>query len=164
MASRETAVVADVPKGLWVGGGTTPATDKAVLPVHDPSTGEVLTEVADASPADGVAAVDVAVAAQEGWAATAPRERGEILRRAFELMTARADDLALLMTLEMGKPLVESRGEVGYAAEFFRWFSEEAVRVAGRWSTSPSTSPSWPPEPCRRRPRARSPSASPTAR
>jgi len=137
MASRETAVVADVPKGLWVGGGTTPATDKAVLPVHDPSTGEVLTEVADASPADGVAAVDVAVAAQEGWAATAPRERGEILRRAFELMTARADDLALLMTLEMGKPLVESRGEVGYAAEFFRWFSEEAVRIAGRWSTSP---------------------------
>ena len=137
MASRETAVVADVPKGLWVGGGTTPATDKAVLPVHDPSTGEVLTEVADASPADGVAAVDVAVAAQEGWAATAPRERGEILRRAFELMTARADELALLMTLEMGKPLVESRGEVAYAAEFFRWFSEEAVRVAGRWSTSP---------------------------
>ena len=137
MASRETAVVADVPKGLWVGGGTTDATDKAVLPVHDPSTGEVLTEVADASPADGVAALDVAVAAQESWAATAPRERGEILRRAFELMTARADDLALLMTLEMGKPLVESRGEVAYAAEFFRWFSEEAVRIAGRWSTSP---------------------------
>jgi succinate-semialdehyde dehydrogenase/glutarate-semialdehyde dehydrogenase len=137
MASRETAVVADVPKGLWVGGGTTDATDKAVLPVHDPSTGEVLTEVADASPADGVAALDVAVAAQEGWAATAPRERGEILRRAFELMTARADDLALLMTLEMGKPLVESRGEVTYAAEFFRWFSEEAVRISGRWSTSP---------------------------
>ena len=137
MASRETAVVADVPKGLWVGGGTTAATDKAVLPVHDPSTGEVLAEVADASPADGVAALDVAVAAQECWAATAPRERGEILRRAFELMTARADDLALLMTLEMGKPLVESRGEVTYAAEFFRWFCEEAVRIAGRWSTSP---------------------------
>jgi hypothetical protein len=112
-ADDERDVVRRVPKGLWVGGGTTPATDKAVLPVHDPSTGEVLTEVADASPADGVAAVDVAVAAQEGWAATAPRERGEILRRAFELMTARADDLALLMTLEMGKPLVESRGEVG---------------------------------------------------
>jgi len=137
MASRETAVVADVPKGLWVGGGTIPATDKAVLPVHDPSTGEVLAEVADASPADGVAALDVAVATQESWAGTAPRERGEILRRAFELMTARADELALLMTLEMGKPLVESRGEVTYAAEFFRWFSEEAVRISGRWSTSP---------------------------
>ena len=76
-----------------------------------------------------------------GWAGTAPRERGEILRRAFELMTARADDLALLMTLEMGKPLVESRGEVTYAAEFFRWFSEEAVRIAGRWSTSPDGRP-----------------------
>src|SRR6476619_3128203 len=137
MASRETAVVADVPKGLWVGGGTIPATDKAVLPVQDPSTGEVLAEVADASPADGVAALDVAVATQESWAGTAPRERGEILRRAFELMTARADELALLMTLEMGKPLVESRGEVTYAAEFFRWFSEEAVRISGRWSTSP---------------------------
>ena len=81
--------------------------------------------------------LDAAVAAQEGWAATAPRERGEILRRAFELMTARAEELALLMTLEMGKPLAESRGEVTYAAEFFRWFSEEAVRIAGRWSTSP---------------------------
>ena len=137
MASRETAVVADVPKGLWVGGGTADAAGKAVLAVHDPSTGEVLAEVADASPADGVAALDVAVAAQEGWAGTAPRERGEILRRAFELMTARADELALLMTLEMGKPLVESRGEVTYAAEFFRWFSEEAVRISGRWSTSP---------------------------
>jgi succinate-semialdehyde dehydrogenase/glutarate-semialdehyde dehydrogenase len=136
-AGREAAVVADVPKGLWIGGGNTSATDKAVLPVHDPSTGETLAEVADASPADGVAALDVAVATQESWAATAPRERGEILRRAFELMTARADDLALLMTLEMGKPLVESRGEVAYAAEFFRWFSEEAVRISGRWSTSP---------------------------
>ena len=72
MASRETAVVADVPKGLWVGGGTIPATGKAVLPVHDPSTGEVLAEVADASPADGVAALDVAVATQESWAGTAP--------------------------------------------------------------------------------------------
>jgi succinate-semialdehyde dehydrogenase/glutarate-semialdehyde dehydrogenase len=136
-ADDERDVVADVPKGLWVGGGTISATDKAVLPVHDPSTGEVLAEVADASPADGVAALDVAVATQESWAGTAPRERGEILRRAFELMTARADELALLMTLEMGKPLVESRGEVTYAAEFFRWFSEEAVRISGRWSTSP---------------------------
>jgi succinate-semialdehyde dehydrogenase / glutarate-semialdehyde dehydrogenase len=134
---REVAVVAAVPKGLWIDGGNRPAADRAVLSVDDPSTGETLAEVADASPADGVAALDAAVAAQDSWAATAPRERGEILRRAFELMTARADDLALLMTLEMGKPLAESRGEVTYAAEFFRWFSEEAVRIAGRWSTSP---------------------------
>jgi succinate-semialdehyde dehydrogenase / glutarate-semialdehyde dehydrogenase len=134
---REVAVVAAVPKGLWIDGGNRTAADGAVLSVDDPSTGETLAEVADASPADGVAALDAAVAAQDSWAATAPRERGEILRRAFELMTARADDLALLMTLEMGKPLAESRGEVTYAAEFFRWFSEEAVRIAGRWSTSP---------------------------
>src|SRR5580765_4764335 len=137
-ADNETAVVAGVPKGLWVGGGSSDAAGKAVLAVHDPSTGEVLAEVADASPADGVAALDVVVAAQEGWAGTAPRERGEILRRAFELMTARADELALLMTLEMGKPLSESRGEVTYAAEFFRWFSEEAVRVDGRFGLAPA--------------------------
>jgi succinate-semialdehyde dehydrogenase / glutarate-semialdehyde dehydrogenase len=134
---RETAVVRAVPSGLWIGGSDHPATGGATLPVHDPSTGEVLAEVADASPDDARRALDAAVDAQESWAATPPRERGEILRRAFELMTARADDLALLMTLEMGKPLAESRGEVTYAAEFFRWFSEEAVRIAGRWSVAP---------------------------
>jgi succinate-semialdehyde dehydrogenase/glutarate-semialdehyde dehydrogenase len=136
-AARETAVVDQVPKDLWIGGGTQAAAGGRVLVVDDPSTGEALAEVADASAADGLAALDSAVAAQAEWAATAPRARGEILRRAFELMTERADDLALLMTLEMGKPLAESRGEVTYAAEFFRWFSEEAVRIAGRWSTSP---------------------------
>jgi succinate-semialdehyde dehydrogenase / glutarate-semialdehyde dehydrogenase len=136
-SAREVAVVEEVPKGLWIGGAVQDAQGGAVLPVHDPSTGDVLAEVADASPADGLAALDTAVSVQDRWAATAPRDRGEILRRAFELMTARADDLALLMTLEMGKPLAESRGEVTYAAEFFRWFSEEAVRIAGRWSTSP---------------------------
>jgi succinate-semialdehyde dehydrogenase / glutarate-semialdehyde dehydrogenase len=136
-SARETAVVDQVPKDLWIGGGTQPAAGGRVLIVDDPSTGEPLAEVADASAADGLAALDSAVAAQAEWAATAPRARGEILRRAFELMTERADDLALLMTLEMGKPLAESRGEVTYAAEFFRWFSEEAVRIAGRWSTSP---------------------------
>ena len=136
VVAREAAVVEAVPQGLWIG-GPRPATGGAVLPVDDPSTGEVLVEVADASPADALAALDLAVASQESWAATAPRDRGEILRRAFELMSARVDDLALLMTLEMGKPLAESRGEVTYAAEFLRWFSEEAVRIAGRWATSP---------------------------
>ncbi len=135
--AREDAVVSAVPQGLWIGGVPRQASGGAVLPVDDPSTGEILAEVADASVEDGRLALDTAVAAQADWAATAPRERGEILRRAFELMTARADDLALLMTLEMGKPLAESRGEVTYAAEFFRWFSEEAVRVAGQWATSP---------------------------
>ena len=136
-AERETSVVGAVPSGLWIDGADRPATGGATLPVHDPSTGEVLAEVADATPDDARQALDAAVAAQQAWAEVAPRERGEILRRAFELMTARADDLALLMTLEMGKPLAESRGEVTYAAEFFRWFSEEAVRISGRWSVSP---------------------------
>ena len=133
----ERRVLDAVPTGLWIGGSAVAADGARTLPVHDPSTGEVLTEVADASPADGVRALDAAVAEQDSFAATAPRERGEILRRAFELMRARTDDLALLMTLEMGKPLAESRAEVTYAAEFLRWFSEEAVRIAGRYSTSP---------------------------
>src|SRR4051794_40304883 len=116
-ADREAAVVGSVPVGLWIDGANRPATGRATLPVHDPSTGEVLAEVADATPQDAAGALDVAVAAQGEWARTPPRVRGEILRRAFELMTARTDDLALLMTLEMGKPVAESRGEVTYAAE-----------------------------------------------
>jgi succinate-semialdehyde dehydrogenase/glutarate-semialdehyde dehydrogenase len=107
------------------------------LPVEDPSTGEPLCEVADASGEDAKAALDAASAAQGSWAATPARERGEILRRAFEAMTDRREELALLMTLEMGKSLAESRAEITYAAEFFRWFSEEAVRVSGRWSNEP---------------------------
>ena len=133
----ERRVLDAVPTGLWISGSPAAADGGRTLPVHDPSTGEVLAEVADASPADGVRALDAAVAHQDSFAAMAPRERGEILRRAFELMRARTDDLALLMTLEMGKPLAESRAEVTYAAEFLRWFSEEAVRISGRYSTSP---------------------------
>jgi succinate-semialdehyde dehydrogenase/glutarate-semialdehyde dehydrogenase len=105
--------------------------------VDDPATGERLCEVADASPADGQRALDAAVAAQEAWAATAPRARSEILRRAYEIILERREELALLMTLEMGKPLAEARGEVGYAAEFFRWFSEEAVRIDGGFTRTP---------------------------
>ncbi len=111
--------------------------EHGTLPVQDPSTGEVLAEVADASPADAIAALDAAVEAAPTWAAHPPRERGEILRRAFEMINERADDLALLMTLEMGKPLAESRSEIVYAAEFLRWFSEEAVRIDGRYATAP---------------------------
>jgi succinate-semialdehyde dehydrogenase/glutarate-semialdehyde dehydrogenase len=138
MSSTEKSLLAGVPTGLFIGGVWRDSSDGATIKVEDPATGEVLTQVADASVADGRAALDAAVAAQPGWAGTAPRERGEILRSAFEAVTARAEDFALLMTLEMGKPLAESRGEVTYGAEFFRWFSEEAVRVSGRWSTAPN--------------------------
>ena len=106
--------------------------------MHDPSTGNVLTEVADADPADGDTALAAAAEAQREWAATPPRDRGEILRSAFELITSRKDDFALLMTLEMGKPLAESVAEVTYAAEFFRWFSEEACRIEGSYKVAPN--------------------------
>jgi succinate-semialdehyde dehydrogenase / glutarate-semialdehyde dehydrogenase len=134
----ERSLVESIPTGLFIDGKWREAEDGKRLDVEDPSTGETLASVADASVADGKAALDAAVAAQSAWAATPPRDRGEILRAAFEKVTERAEDLALLMTLEMGKPLAESRAEVAYGAEFFRWFSEEAVRVAGRWSTAPN--------------------------
>jgi succinate-semialdehyde dehydrogenase / glutarate-semialdehyde dehydrogenase len=137
-SDSEKSLLASVPTGLFIGGTWRDAAGGATLDVEDPATGEVLTSVADASVEDGRAALDAAVAAQADWAATAPRERGEILRAAFEAVTARTEDFALMMTLEMGKPLAESRGEVTYGAEFLRWFSEEAVRIGGRWSTSPN--------------------------
>jgi succinate-semialdehyde dehydrogenase / glutarate-semialdehyde dehydrogenase len=136
-AAREAEVIASVPTGLLIGGEWRAASSGRTFEVHDPSTGEVLALVADATPEDGMAALDAAAAAQSAWAATAPRERGEILRRAFELVTARAEDFALVMTLEMGKPLAESRAEVAYGAEFLRWFSEEAPRISGRYATAP---------------------------
>src|SRR5690349_7709842 len=134
----EKSVVDGVHPQLFIGGSWRDAEGDATFPVHDPSTGEVLVEVADASVADGTAALDAADAAQADWAATPPRDRGEILRSAFETVTERADELALLMTLEMGKTLAESKAEITYGAEFFRWFSEEAVRIAGRYSTAPN--------------------------
>jgi succinate-semialdehyde dehydrogenase/glutarate-semialdehyde dehydrogenase len=139
-AISETGVVDAVSKELFIGGKWVPATGGKTFAVHDPSTGEMLCEVADAAPEDGIAALDAAVAAQAGWAAVAPRERGEILRRAYDLLLARADELALLMTLEMGKPLAEARGEIVYAAEFFRWFAEEAVRIDGGYAVAPNGS------------------------
>lgn len=136
-AARELDVIASIPKGLLIGGQWRDAASGHTFAVHDPSTGDVLAEVADATPEDGMAALDAAAAAQAAWAATAPRERGEILRRAFDIVTARAEDFALVMTLEMGKPLAESRAEVAYGAEFLRWFSEEAPRISGRYATAP---------------------------
>jgi len=133
----EKSLLENTPTGLFIGGQWCESSDGAAVGVEDPSTGEILTKVADAARSDGRAALDAAVDQQATWAATAPRARAEILRSAYDLLTERADEFALLMTLEMGKPLAQSRGEVAYGAEFFRWFSEEVVRVHGRWATSP---------------------------
>lgn len=134
------ALIDAIPTDLWIGGKQVPSSTGARFPVHNPATGAVLTTVADASAADGATALDDAVAVQQSWAATPPRERAEILRRAWELVIARRDDFALAMTLEMGKPLAESQGEVAYGGEFLRWFSEEAVRINGRYTSSPTGS------------------------
>ncbi len=138
MEKKEKDLIDSTPNQLYIGGRWRDASGGGTLKVEDPSTGEVLGEVADATPEDAVSALDAAVEAQEKWAHHPPRERGEILRRAFELMNVRAGELALLLTLEMGKPLKESQAEVTYAAEFLRWFSEEAVRISGRYSTAPN--------------------------
>jgi succinate-semialdehyde dehydrogenase/glutarate-semialdehyde dehydrogenase len=132
-ADAEAAVLASVPKQLYIAGEWRDGSDGGKLAVEDPATGETLVEVADAQPADGLAALAAAAEKQAEWAAHPPRERGEILRRAFEAIVEQTDELALLMTLEMGKSVEESRAEISYAAEFFRWFSEEAVRIHGRY-------------------------------
>lgn len=129
-------LISSVPTGLWIGGEERQAA--STFNVLDPSDDQVLATVADATAADAVAALDAACAVQAEWAATAPRKRGEILRSVFEKITERAADIAALMTLEMGKVLAESKGEVAYGAEFFRWFSEEAVRIAGRFTPAPA--------------------------
>ena len=134
---NEVALLEGLPTGLLIGGEWREATGGGRFDVLDPSTGAVLASVADATPADGIAALDAAVAMQDEWAATAPRRRSEILRTAWQLMQDRKDDLALLMTLEMGKPLSEAAGEVVYGSEFFRWFAEEAVRITGRYGINP---------------------------
>jgi succinate-semialdehyde dehydrogenase/glutarate-semialdehyde dehydrogenase len=130
-------VIQAVKKSLYIGGEWVDAEGGKTLAVSNPADGAELCSVADGSPADGNRALDAAAAAQREWARTEPRVRGELLRKAYELLIERADDFAMLMTLEMGKPLAEARGEVVYAAEFFRWFSEEAVRVHGRYAAAP---------------------------
>src|SRR5829696_2436447 len=137
-SAEEEKVIGMVPTGLLIGGEWGPAENGATFAVEDPSTGKVLAEVADASPADGLRALDAAAKAQPALAAVPPRERSEILRRGYELLLERQEELALLMTLEMGKPLAEARGEIAYAAEFFRWFSEEAVRIDGGYAVAPN--------------------------
>jgi succinate-semialdehyde dehydrogenase/glutarate-semialdehyde dehydrogenase len=125
-------------RNLLVGGGWREAEQGARLDVIDPADGSVITDVADGTTNDAMDALDAAVAAQDEWAATPPRERGEILRRAYELLTERADGFAALMSLEMGKTLAEAKGEVTYGSDFFRWYAEEAVRIHGRWMKAPA--------------------------
>jgi len=130
-------VVRSLRTGLYINGTWKDSSGHESFRVEDPSTGDTLTMVSDAGPDDGLSALDAAAAAQGAWAASAPRARADILRRAFEAVTDRSEDFATLMTLEMGKPIEEARAEVSYGAEFLRWFSEEAVRISGRYSTAP---------------------------
>ncbi|WP_426622991.1 NAD-dependent succinate-semialdehyde dehydrogenase [Leifsonia sp. McL0607] len=136
LTAREVNLLSRVPDGLFIAGAWEAGTREQIQ-VQDPATGRVIKRIANATPEDGIRALDAAVAAQEAWAATPPRTRAEILRRAFDLLQERRDDFALLMTLEMGKPLAEANGEVTYGGEFLRWFSEEAVRIAGRFGQNP---------------------------
>ncbi|MGK8523322.1 NAD-dependent succinate-semialdehyde dehydrogenase [Nocardia asteroides] len=132
----ERAVIDTVPRGLFIQGQW--RSTVRTLPVLDPATGAQLCAVADADPADGRAALDAACAAQPGWAATPPRERSDLLMRVHRALLADTDRLGLIATLEMGKPLAEARGEIAYAAEFFRWFAEEAVRMDGGYLPAPT--------------------------
>lgn len=131
------AVPADQPTQVYLDGAWVPSGDGATFEVLNPATAAVLATVADGTPADADRALAAADAAQPVWAATPSRRRAELLRAAYETVVARTDDFAAVMTLEMGKPLTEARGEVTYAAEFLRWFAEEAPRVAGRYQTAP---------------------------
>jgi succinate-semialdehyde dehydrogenase/glutarate-semialdehyde dehydrogenase len=137
MTTDERRIIGTVPKQLYIGGEWRDG-GEGTLAVEDPATGETLCEVADSSVDDAKAALDAAVEAGPDFAAHPPRERGEILRRAYEAIIERQDELALLMTLEMGKPVSESKAEVVYAADFLRWFAEQAVRIDGRFSMAPN--------------------------
>ncbi|HEY2061166.1 MAG TPA: aldehyde dehydrogenase family protein, partial [Amycolatopsis sp.] len=126
-----------IPEELFIGGGWKPSADGARITVIDPATAEPVTTVANGTVEDGLAAVDAAATALPEWSATAPRARADILLRAFTLMHERAEELAELIVRENGKALPDARGEVTYAAEFFRWYAEETVRVAGTVQTAP---------------------------
>jgi len=130
-------IVGKLGTGLYVDGEWRDAAGGGTFAVENPATGETVTTVAECGPEDATAAIEAAGRAQADWARTSPRERSEILRRAYDLLVERADEFALLMTTEMGKPLAEAKGEVTYGAEFFRWFSEEAVRIGGDMGRTP---------------------------
>ncbi|MBN9139532.1 MAG: NAD-dependent succinate-semialdehyde dehydrogenase [Micrococcales bacterium] len=133
----ETELRAKVPTQLYIGGQWVDGAAGGTIDVHDPATGDTIATIADATPEDGIRALDAAVAAAADWAATPARTRGELLRAAWELLTERADEFALLMTIEMGKPFAEAKGEVTYGGEFLRWFAEEAPRITGRYGPNP---------------------------
>ncbi len=135
--ASEAALLEAVPDGLFIAGSWRPAASGQTLDVLDPATGQVVKTIADGGIADGAAALDAAVDAGPAWARTPPRERAELLRRTFDLVEQHRDEIALLMSIEMGKPLAEAGGEVTYGGEFLRWFSEEAVRVSGRYGVNP---------------------------
>lgn len=137
-SAREAEVLERVEKRLLIGGEWVSADGGATFAVDDPATGEVIAEVADATPEDGRRALDAAVAAQADFAKTSPQERHDLLMRAYDALMAQQDDLALLMTLEMGKPVAEAKGEIAYAATFFRHFAEEALRIEGGYQTAPA--------------------------
>lgn len=136
-AQQEKELLERVPTGLLINGEWVDASSGKTLPVYDPATGKELLQIQDGNSEDALKALTAADEAQAEWALTAPRERAELLRRAFDLVQERAEDFALLMTLEMGKPLAEARGEVTYGGEFLRWFSEETVRHYGRFGSTP---------------------------
>ncbi|HYJ76975.1 MAG TPA: aldehyde dehydrogenase family protein, partial [Actinomycetes bacterium] len=131
-------ILSKVPTDLFIGGTWRAASEGGRFDVTDPATGDVIAQVADASAEDGLAAVAAAHEAGKGWASTPPRQRAEVLRRAWLLMTERADEIATLISLENGKALTDAKGEATYAAEFFRWYAEETVRMDGMVTTAPS--------------------------
>ena len=137
MALNETELLAKVPTGLYIGGKWVQGHAEKPISVEDPATGKILLEIANADASDGLAALASAHETQATWSKVPPRERAELLRRTFELERERTEEFATLISLEMGKPIAEARGEVTYGNEFLRWFSEEAVRITGRYGTSP---------------------------
>lgn len=137
LKQHEQDVLDSVQNGLFIGGTWQQSATEATFDVQDPATGETVKSIADATVEDAVRALDAAVAAQDAWGATSTRERSNILRRAFDLLMERKEQFALLMSIEMGKPIAEARGEVVYGGEFLRWFSEEAVRVRGDYRQNP---------------------------
>src|SRR5947208_5813853 len=136
VATNEQQVLGSIPTQLYIGGEWVDGSDGETIAVEDPATEETLVEVASGGKDDAMKALGAAVAAQKEWAATPPMERGEILRRAYEAMKERADDLALLMTLEMGKPVEESKAEITYASDFFWYYAGEASRIDGHYGVS----------------------------
>ena len=129
--------LASCPTGLLIDGSFVAAAEGRTLVVEDPASGRVIAKVADASPGDCMAALEAAIAAQDSWAQSAPRDRSRILRRAAEALREQVEPMARLLTAEMGKPLGESRAEVAFAADYLEWFAEEAVRISGRTTSSP---------------------------